>query len=151
MAPAAVRVTAGELSGRDEDGLSVFRGVPYAQPPLGELRFAPPQAAEPWSGTRDAFEFGPVSVQALNPHMQQTLAMGPEPVSEDCLTLNVWTPGLDDGRRPVLFFIHGGGFKLEVPPSGGTCPIDPAQPPFHAGTCPRPIRAAPLWGEAAEG
>ena len=112
MAPAAVRVTAGELIGRDEAGLSVFRGVPYAQPPLGELRFAPPQAAEPWSGTRDAFEFGPVSVQALNPHMQQTLAMGPEPVSEDCLTLNVWTPGLDDGRRPVLFFIHGGGLTL---------------------------------------
>ena len=112
MAPAAVRVTSGELIGRDEDGLSVFRGVPYAQPPLGELRFAPPQAAEPWSGARDAFEFGPVSVQALNPHMQQTLAMGPEPVSEDCLTLNVWTPGLDDGRRPVLFFIHGGGFTL---------------------------------------
>ena len=112
MAPAAVRVTSGELIGRDEAGLFVFRGVPYAQPPLGELRFAPPQAAEPWSGTRDAFEFGPVSVQALNPHMQQTLAMGPEPVSEDCLTLNVWTPGLDDGRRPVLFFIHGGGFTL---------------------------------------
>ena len=112
MAHAGVRVASGELIGRDEDGLSVFRGVPYAQPPVGELRFAPPQAVEPWSGKRDAFEFGPISVQALNPHMQQTLAMGPEPVSEDCLTLNVWTPGHDDGRRPVLFFIHGGGLTL---------------------------------------
>ena len=112
MAPAAVRVRSGELIGRDEDGLFVFRGVPYAQPPLGELRFAPPQAAEPWSGAREAFDFGAVSVQALNPHMEQTLAMGPEPVSEDCLFLNVWTPALDDAARPTMVWIHGGAFTL---------------------------------------
>ncbi len=110
--PTTAQTRQGALRGQVEDGIHVFRGVPFAQPPVGELRWRRPQPVEPWDGVRDALEFGPISVQPPRP------AAGPfagimghsqEPMSEDCLFLNVWTPGLDDGRRPVMVWIHGGG------------------------------------------
>src|SRR5829696_8396024 len=99
----------GTLSGTTQDGVTVFRGIPYAQPPVGPLRFAPPERRERWDGVRDATAFGPPAMQAANPVTgQQTLAAP----SEDCLTLNVWTPPPDAGRRPVLVWLHGGAFMM---------------------------------------
>ena len=107
-----VETRQGALHGLIEDEVHVFRGVPFAQPPVGDLRWRRPQPVEPWQGVRDALEFGPVSIQPSRP------AAGPfagimghsqERMSEDCLYLNIWTPGVDDGRRPVMVWIHGGG------------------------------------------
>ncbi len=104
----------GSLQGQTEDSVHVFRGVPFAQPPVGELRWRRPQPLESWAGVQDALEFGPISIQPARP------AAGPfagimghsqERASEDCLYLNIWTPGLDDGRRTVMVWIHGGGLS----------------------------------------
>ena len=112
--PSIVATRKGELAGQVEGGLHVFRGVPYAAPPVGELRWRRPQPVESWDGTREALAFGPISAQPPRP------AAGPfagimghseEPTSEDCLYLNIWTPGLDNGRRPVMVWIHGGGLS----------------------------------------
>ncbi|WP_157062853.1 carboxylesterase/lipase family protein [Actinopolyspora mortivallis] len=95
------RVRQGRLRGDSEQGALVFRGVPYASPPVGPLRFAAPRPPEPWSGTRRATEFGPPFVQPIMPG------------SEDALYANVWTPGLG-GRRPVFVYIHGGEWRLNT-------------------------------------
>ncbi len=112
---AHVTTTAGALSGATEDGLHVFRGIPYAAPPVGELRWRAPQPVQPWSGDRDATAFGPAAHQAPTPvdspsSFAGMFGAGELELSEDCLTLNVWTPGLD-GSRPVMVWIHGGGFR----------------------------------------
>ena len=114
----------GTLRGlRDPDGMVRLRGVPFAAPPVGEGRFAPPAPVEPWSGSRDATRFGPVSVQAgLGGESSLSAAfgvVGEMRTSEDCLTLNVWTPGADDARRPVLVWIHGGAFRM----GSGSSPV----------------------------
>ena len=101
-----VETGCGKVRGTSEGGLEVFRGIPYAAPPLGERRLRPPAAPEPWGGARDATEFGPAAIQPEG----DLIARDPLPQSEDCLTLNVWTPRADAARRPVLFWIHGGGF-----------------------------------------
>lgn len=103
-----VTTTSGTLRGTIDDGVTVFRGIPYAQPPVGPLRFAPPQPPRPWSGVRDATAFGPTAMQAANAISGgQSVATS---CDEDCLTLNVWTPAADAGRRPVLVWLHGGAF-----------------------------------------
>jgi len=99
----------GAVRGPNEDGLWCFRGIPYARPPVGPLRWRPPVAPEPWAGVRNATEFGHISPQP--PPVPGTGVPGdPEDWHEDSLFLNVWTPGLDDRHRPVMVFIHGGGF-----------------------------------------
>ena len=111
---AIAQTTTGTIEGTEEDGLCVFRGVPFAAPPLGALRFRAPQPVEPWEGVREAKSFGPIALQAANP-MLEALLPPPDPVqpqSEDCLFLNVWTPGLDDAARPVMVWIHGGAFTI---------------------------------------
>ncbi len=99
--------TYGQVAGlRSDNGLNVFLGIPYAKAPEGDLRFEPPQDPLSWNGILPAFSFGPVCPQA------QAAAFPPSyyPQSEDCLSLNIWTPGIDSKRRPVLVFIHGGAF-----------------------------------------
>ncbi|HVS64589.1 MAG TPA: carboxylesterase/lipase family protein [Thermoanaerobaculia bacterium] len=107
----------GQVRGEIVDGIYAFRGIPYGGSTAGENRFKPPTEPEPWTGVRDAIEYGD--------RAPQTVASGdsvsdyarlirwsehPGEISEDCLVLNVWTPGLDDSARPVMVSFHGGGF-----------------------------------------
>jgi para-nitrobenzyl esterase len=106
-----VETRRGTARGVAEDGLAVFRGLPFARPPVGPLRFRPPEPPEPWAGIRDATRFGPSAAQngaLIGPLM----SLGIDRTGEDCLYLNVWTPRADRGRRPVLVWIHGGAFIL---------------------------------------
>jgi len=102
----------GKLEGTREGGISVFRGIPFAKPPVGPLRFRPPERAEGWNGVRSAARFGPGSYQASRP-LAAILGIGVPEQGEDCLTLNVWTPAAgDEGRRPVMVWIHGGAWVI---------------------------------------
>jgi len=100
------KVEQGALQGTSEAGLTVYRGVPFAAPPVGDLRWRPPQPAAKWNGVRPADKFAPQCVQGI-----PSIA-----TSEDCLYLNVWTPAKSSSARvPVLVWIYGGGFAV-----GGT-------------------------------
>jgi para-nitrobenzyl esterase len=105
-----VETRSGRIQGLAEPGLHVFRGIPFAAPPVGALRFRPPQPAAPWAGVRDATRVAPPAPQAPSPVMRMLGGAGELGWSEDCLTLDVWTPAADRGRRPVLVWIHGGAF-----------------------------------------
>jgi para-nitrobenzyl esterase len=110
---AVVATTAGKVRGTVEDGAHVFRGIPYAEPPVGPLRFRPPRPRAPWDGVRDATRFGHRHLQDVDPI--EALLMNDEqrpPVGEDCLNLNVWTPGPGASGLPVLVWIHGGSLKF---------------------------------------
>ena len=101
-----VRTTTGLVRGRSENGLSVFRGIPFARPPVGELRFAAPQPAEAWDGVREAIEFGPPPPQSLIFGQPSNPATG-----DDWLTVNVWSPHLSAGL-PVMVWIYGGAYAI---------------------------------------
>jgi para-nitrobenzyl esterase len=100
---------AGDLRGVDENGVAVFRGVPYAAPPIGARRFAPPVLAESWSGVRDADRGGPIAPQGPS-RLRDAMGDFTAEQSEDCLTLTIWTPGLDVAR-PVMMWLHGGAWS----------------------------------------
>ena len=99
----------GKVEGFEKDGVHVFRGIPYAAPPVGALRWQPPQREVAWDDTRDATKFSAHSAQTPFAMIALTGAELPAD-SEDSLYLNVFTPGCDDKARPVLFWIHGGAF-----------------------------------------
>jgi para-nitrobenzyl esterase len=102
----------GRVRGRREDGIVKFLGVPYATPPLGELRFKAPKPLRPWSGVREAVSFPNPAFQVAGNEMGPN-GNGRMPApSEDCLYLNIWTPAADCERRPVMFYNHGGGYMI---------------------------------------
>ncbi len=115
--PPAVRLDTGELQGVADDGVATYKGIPFAAPPVGELRWRPPQPAAPWTGVRQATEFradcmqgrfGPPPASGAPPLPPPP---GPKP-SEDCLFVNVWSPAnaTPGAKLPVMFWIYGGGF-----------------------------------------
>jgi len=107
----------GRLRGRREDSILTFKGVPYAGSPAEKNRFKAPTDLQPWTGVRDAISYGPRSIQPLDSELAQKLLDFGDPrlpsEGEDCLVLNIWTPGLGDHKkRPVMFYCHGGAFVI---------------------------------------
>ncbi|MBD9724909.1 carboxylesterase family protein [Streptomyces caniscabiei] len=109
-----VRTVAGAVRGREEGGLTVFRGIPFAEPPVGEARFGAPRPASAWEGTREAYAFGPPPPQESGFQGRTgTLDVPAGDAGDDWLTVNVWTPEADPAaRRPVMVWIYGGAYKL---------------------------------------
>jgi len=108
---AVVEINCGKLKGISREGILAFKGIPYAAPPVDELRWLPPVDPKPWSGIRDASEYGKWAMQNKS-EMDSIMGSEEGEQSEDCLTLNVWTPAADQGKRPVMVWIHGGGFTI---------------------------------------
>jgi para-nitrobenzyl esterase len=118
---AVVQTKPGALQGVVENGVAVFEGIPYGAAPIGERRFLPPQPAKPWSDVLVATDFGAPAMQLYDrAHTGSELALQLATIfpmrseqkidNEDCLFLNVWTPAADAAKRPVMVWIHGGGF-----------------------------------------
>ena len=123
-----VDLCSGKVRGKTIYGVHAFKGIPYGAPTGGERRFLAPLAAQPWTGVRDAFEFGPYSPQsnrqrgAKQLEFFKVLGANNRNTSEDCLYLNVWSKGLGDGaKRPVIVWLHGGGYDQG---SGGSVGYD---------------------------
>ena len=116
-ASAPVATQSGQVQGTDQDGLTSWLGIPFAAPPVGDLRWRAPQAPASWQGVRKADRFGAPCMQSLPPG-----APGADlPQSEDCLFLNIWAAdGGKTPKRPVMFYIHGGGFQFGMTAWGET-------------------------------
>jgi para-nitrobenzyl esterase len=104
-----VEITSGKIQGYQNRGVIKFKGIPYASAPVGKLRFAPPADVKPWDHVKKTVQYGPIAPQpdsALDAMFGEGLPQG----EENCLTLNIWTQSIDGNKRPVMFWIHGGGF-----------------------------------------
>ncbi|WP_322904663.1 carboxylesterase/lipase family protein [Paenibacillus campi] len=105
-----IRTQYGEVQGVRQDGAVIWRGIPFAEPPVGDLRFQPPRPPQPWQEPRDATQFGPVCEQP-DSELEQSFPAHVRPVkSEDCLYLNIWASDRSTPNRPVMVWIHGGAF-----------------------------------------
>jgi para-nitrobenzyl esterase len=107
--------TAGQVRGYLKGKTRVFKGIPYAASTAGSGRFMPPRKAVPWKGIREATQLAERSPQNPTPGLlpEEAVSVSQEPMSEDCLHLNVWTPALrDGGKRPVMVWFHGGGYSV---------------------------------------
>ena len=112
MSDPAVQTTTGTVRGQLEDGVAVFRGIPFAAPPVGPLRFQPPAPAARWDGVREADVFGPPPPQS-RPGPPPPPPAGPvrhDPT--DWLTVNVWTPDPGGAGLPVMVWIYGGAYRF---------------------------------------
>ena len=107
-----ISTPSGDIEGLEYKKGLAFRGIRFAQAPVGDLRFHPPQPVVPWEGIYDATDFGDSAPQPEMPGAEDSLQLPAEPTDEDCLFLNVYTPAADGKRRPVLFWIHGGGYIM---------------------------------------
>jgi para-nitrobenzyl esterase len=105
-----VQIETGRLEGAVEYNMQTFKNIPYAAPPVGDLRWRPPQPATPWTGTRDASKFGLSCPQQYIKNLSSGLQL---PGSEDCLKLNVYTPTKPGKNLPVMVWIHGGGLIVD--------------------------------------
>ena len=114
--PGVVTTDAGRISGAPSPlgaDVWVYRGIPFAAPPVGDLRWRPPQPVEPWDGARDATIAAPACVQSPIPaEVDSFYDAGVDKIDEDCLYLNVWTSAAADDRAPVMVWIHGGGLAI---------------------------------------
>jgi para-nitrobenzyl esterase len=114
---AVVRTDAGEVAGYGHDGIFAFKGIPYGDSTAGDNRFMPPVKLTPWTGVRSSRQYGNVAPQApragwANDEEAFLFTWDDGIQGEDCLRVNVWTPGINDGRqRPVMVWLHGGGFS----------------------------------------
>jgi para-nitrobenzyl esterase len=114
-----VEITHGKIRGIRKEGVNIFKGIPYAGRISGDRRFLRPAPLEPWNGTRDTIRLGTPAMQS-----SKTVYGTDEPQpGEDCMFLNIWTPGNDNKKRPVMFYNHGGGFSSG---SGGSTGQDGA-------------------------
>lgn len=109
MSGTIVETAYGRVQGEKLEKVYAWKGIPFAKAPTGSLRFRPPQRPEPWEDVRDATQFSPVAPQTPSDIMN-FLGNDASNMNEDCLYLNVWSPGVDNKRRPVLVWIHGGAF-----------------------------------------
>lgn len=103
-----IETKSGKIQGYKENGIEIFKGIPYAEPPIDDLRFSPPVAKKKWHGILVATEYGHCAYQGYTQLENFTGKLQPE--NEDCLNLNIWTPSVNNKKRPVMFWIHGGGF-----------------------------------------
>ncbi len=120
---AVIETRSGKIEGNFQHNLYIFTGIPYAASPVGKLRWLPPQPVKPWTGVRQAQTFSTIAPQNVMENIVLKDLRVEEPQSEDCLYLNIWSPGLDDARRPVLVWIHGGAFNMgsgSQPTTAGT-------------------------------
>ncbi|HEX5228609.1 MAG TPA: carboxylesterase family protein [Bryobacteraceae bacterium] len=112
---AIVETTGGKVRGYTDGGICTFKGIPYAATTAGGARFLPPSKLSPWTGVRSSMQYGLVCPQAVrtgwsNDENAFLFEWDDGQPGEDCLRLNIWTPALDHRKRPVLFWLHGGGF-----------------------------------------